>query len=29
VVGAVLLALGTQRERRPVAGFGRRLGDLR
>jgi hypothetical protein len=29
VVGAVLLALGTRRERRPVAGFGRRLGDLR
>jgi hypothetical protein len=29
VVGALLLALGTRRERRPVAGFGRRLADLR
>jgi hypothetical protein len=29
VVGAVLLAVGTRRERRPVAGFGRRLADLR
>jgi hypothetical protein len=29
VVGAVLLVLGTRRERRPVAGFGRRLADLR
>jgi hypothetical protein len=29
VVGVVLLALGALRERRPVAGFGRRLADLR
>lgn len=29
VVGAALLALGTRRERRPIAGFGRRLADLR
>jgi hypothetical protein len=29
VVGCALLALGTRRERRPVAGFGRRLADLR
>ena len=29
VVGAVLLAIGMRRERRPVAGFGRRLADLR
>jgi hypothetical protein len=29
VVGAVLLAVGTRRERRPIAGFGRRLADLR
>jgi len=29
VVGCALLALGTLRERRPVAGFGARLADLR
>ncbi|GAA3161495.1 hypothetical protein GCM10010531_11450 [Blastococcus jejuensis] len=29
VVGSLLLALGTRRERRPVAGFGARLADLR
>jgi hypothetical protein len=29
VVGATLLAVGARRERRPVAGFGRRLADLR
>lgn len=29
VVGAVLLGLGTWRERYPVAGFGARLADLR
>jgi hypothetical protein len=29
VVGAALLALGMRRERRPVAGFGARLADLR
>ena len=29
VVGAVLLAVGARRERRPVAGFGTRLADLR
>lgn len=29
VVGAVLLAVGTRRERRPVAGFAVRLADLR
>jgi hypothetical protein len=29
VVGALLLALGTRGERRPVAGFGARLADLR
>jgi hypothetical protein len=29
VVGAALLAVGTRRERHPVAGFGRRLADLR
>jgi hypothetical protein len=29
VVGSVLLALGARRERRPIAGFGRRLADLR
>ncbi|CAA9224701.1 MAG: hypothetical protein AVDCRST_MAG52-698 [uncultured Blastococcus sp.] len=29
VVGCALLALGTRRERRPVAGFGTRLADLR
>jgi hypothetical protein len=29
VVGAALLVLGTRGERRPVAGFGRRLADLR
>ena len=29
VVGAVLLAVGMRRERRPVDGFGRRLADLR
>ncbi|WRL61887.1 hypothetical protein U6N30_17415 [Blastococcus brunescens] len=29
VVGAALLAVGTRRERRPVAGFGVRLADLR
>jgi hypothetical protein len=29
VVGATLLAVGTRRERRPVAGFGRRLAELR
>jgi hypothetical protein len=29
VVGCALLALGTRRERRPVAGFGARLADLR
>jgi hypothetical protein len=28
-VGAVLLALGVRRERRPIAGFGTRLADLR
>ena len=28
-VGAVLLAVGMLRERRPVAGFGARLADLR
>jgi hypothetical protein len=29
IVGSVLLAVGMLRERRPVAGFGRRLADLR
>jgi len=29
VVGAALLAVGTRHERHPVAGFGRRLADLR
>jgi uncharacterized membrane protein HdeD (DUF308 family) len=29
VVGGVLLAVGMLRERRPVAGFGARLADLR
>jgi hypothetical protein len=29
VVGSLLLAVGMRRERRPVAGFGRRLADLR
>jgi hypothetical protein len=29
VVGVVLVALGVRRERRPVAGFGTRLADLR
>jgi hypothetical protein len=29
VVGGVLLAVGMRRERRPVAGFGTRLADLR
>jgi hypothetical protein len=29
VVGSVLLALGARRERRPIAGFGRRVADLR
>lgn len=29
LVGSVLLAVGMLRERRPVAGFGRRLADLR
>jgi hypothetical protein len=29
VVGSVLLAIGVRRERRPVAGFRRRLADLR
>jgi hypothetical protein len=29
VVGSVLLAIGMRRERRPVAGFGARLADLR
>ncbi len=29
VVGSALLAVGTRRERRPVAGFGARLADLR
>lgn len=29
VVGAVLLTVGVRRERRPVAGFGARLADLR
>jgi hypothetical protein len=29
VVGSVLLAVGTLRERRPVAGFSRRVADLR
>ena len=29
VVGAVLLAVGARRERRPVAGFATRLADLR
>jgi hypothetical protein len=29
IIGAALLALGMLRERRPVAGFGRRLADLR
>jgi hypothetical protein len=29
IVGAVLLAVGMRRERRPVAGFGRRVADLR
>jgi hypothetical protein len=29
VVGCALLAVGTRRERRPVAGFGARLADLR
>lgn len=29
VVGAVLLGVGMLRERRPVAGFGRRLAELR
>jgi uncharacterized membrane protein (Fun14 family) len=29
VVGSVLLAVGTLRERDPVSGFGRRLAELR
>jgi hypothetical protein len=29
VVGSVLLAIGMRRERRPIAGFGRRVADLR
>ena len=29
VVGSVLLAIGMRRERRPVAGFSRRVADLR
>jgi hypothetical protein len=29
VVGGLLLAVGTRGERRPVAGFGARLADLR
>jgi hypothetical protein len=29
VVGGALLALGMRRERRPIAGFGHRLADLR
>ena len=29
IVGCVLLAVGMLRERDPVAGFGRRLADLR
>jgi len=29
VVGVLLLAVGMLRERRPVAGFGARLADLR
>jgi hypothetical protein len=29
LVGTVLLAVGMLRERRPVAGFGTRLADLR
>ena len=29
VVGSVLLAVGMLRERRPVAGFGPRVADLR
>ncbi|WP_167761048.1 hypothetical protein, partial [Geodermatophilus sp. DF01-2] len=29
VVGAVLLAVGARRERRPVAGFGARLAEMR
>jgi hypothetical protein len=29
VVGSLLLAVGMRRERRPVAGFGARLADLR
>ena len=29
LVGAVLLVVGARRERRPVAGFGARLADLR
>ena len=29
VVGAALLTVGVRRERRPVAGFGGRLADLR
>jgi hypothetical protein len=29
IIGAALLGLGMLRERRPVAGFGRRLADLR
>jgi hypothetical protein len=29
IIGSVLLALGMLRERRPVAGFGARLADLR
>ncbi|HEV7188789.1 MAG TPA: hypothetical protein VGN28_12915 [Blastococcus sp.] len=29
IVGATLLTVGARRERRPVAGFGRRLADLR
>jgi hypothetical protein len=28
-VGSVLLAVGMRRERRPTAGFSRRLADLR
>jgi hypothetical protein len=29
IIGAVLLGLGMLRERRPVAGFGARLAELR
>jgi hypothetical protein len=29
VVGSLLLAVGMRRERFPVAGFGRRVADLR